>query len=271
MDKLQRITEQDSRHRHLEKMSTLELLQGINSEDLTVPAAVGTALPDIAQLVDVVSTLLAEGGRLFYLGAGTSGRLGILDASECPPTFGVENDLVIGLIAGGDRAIRNAVENAEDNGEAAKEELIAFGLNPGDFVLGLSASGTAPYVLGAMAFCRTTGVSTGCITCNPNAPLIHAVDWPVCVVTGPEFLTGSTRMKAGTAQKLVLNMISTSVMIKLGRVKDNKMIDMKLSNAKLIDRGARMIQAESDLIYDDARDLLIKFGSVRRALLSLEK
>jgi len=262
---MEKITEQPSPYRHLERMSTRELLESINREDEKVAKAVATCLPAIEALVDVVAAKMAEGGRLFYLGAGTSGRLGVLDASECPPTFGVSPDWVIGLIAGGDTALRNPVEKAEDSAEQAILDLEAYRVDARDVVVGIAASGTTPYVVHGLLACRKRGITTACITCNPGAPLSTAADFPVEVVVGPEFVTGSTRMKAGTAQKMVLNMLSTSVMIKLGRVKDNRMVDMQLSNEKLIDRGARMVAEALQLPYAEARALLLKHGSVRAA------
>lgn len=247
-------------------MSSLDILRNMNAEDQKVPQLVEKEIESIARLVEAAYVRMAGGGRLFYLGAGTSGRLGIVDASECPPTFGIEQGRVIGLIAGGDSAIRKAVEFAEDDWEAGWNDLLRHQVNSGDFVVGLAASGTTPYVLGALKHCREAGIATACITCNPGSPLAQLAEFPVVVVTGPEFVTGSTRLKAGTAQKLVLNMISTSVMIRLGRVKGNKMVDMQLSNEKLVDRGTRMIMDELGLNEEDARALLLRKGSVREAL-----
>ena len=264
-------TESPSRHRHLEKMTVGELLRRINEEDHKVPGVVEKVIPDIEKLVDAVLEKMATGGRLFYLGAGTSGRLGIVDASECPPTFGVPHDWVIGLIAGGDGAIRKAVEFAEDDPEGGWRDLHQYDVNPADFVIGIAASGTTPYVVGALERCRRKGIQTGCITCNPKTPLSNHADFPIEVITGPEFVTGSTRMKAGTAQKLVLNMISTAVMIRLGRVMDNKMVDMQLSNNKLVDRGTRLIQHRYGLSYEEAEKQLLKYGSVRKALIEIAK
>jgi N-acetylmuramic acid 6-phosphate etherase len=266
---MQKTTEQASLYEHLEGMSTRELLENINREDHKVPQVIAAILPQIEALADAVYERMRQGGRLFYIGSGTSGRMGILDASECPPTFGVPHGWVIGLISGGDGAIRKAVEFAEDSVTQGWADLEAHKINEGDFVLGIAASGTTPYVIGAVKACRERGIATGCITCNEGSPLAAAVDYPVVAVVGPEFVTGSTRMKAGTAQKLILNMISTSVMVKLGRVKGNKMVDMKLANEKLIDRGARMVAEESGLGYDSALALLLKHGSVREALDSL--
>lgn len=263
---MERITEKPSRYRHLEKMNVRELLENMNREDQEVPAAVARAIPQIEALVNAVVPKMQRGGRLFYIGAGTSGRLGVLDASECPPTFGVSEDLVIGLIAGGDRAIRHAIEAAEDSETQAWVDLQAYEIDEDDAVIGIAASGTTPYVISGLQACRARGIITGCVTCNPETPLAANADFPVEAVVGPEFVTGSTRLKAGTAQKLVLNMISTSIMIRLGRVLDNKMVDMKLSNLKLVDRGAKMLVQNLSLPYDEARDLLLKHGSVRKAM-----
>jgi N-acetylmuramic acid 6-phosphate etherase len=259
-------TEANSHYRHLEKMSTLELLQNINEEDKKVPAAIEKALPQIERLVEVTTDKLLSGGRLFYIGAGTSGRLGIVDASECPPTYGVPQGLVVGLIAGGDSAIRKAVEFAEDSWTQGWEDLLAYEINDKDIVVGIAASGRTPYVIGALNECKKKNIATGCITCNTESALAAAADFPVEVIVGPEFVTGSTRMKAGTAQKLVLNMLSTSVMIKIGRVEDNKMVNMQLSNEKLIDRGVKMILAQKEMSYDAAKALLLNKGSVKKAL-----
>ncbi len=259
-------TEQDSNYNHLEKMSIKELLSNINNEDQTVPDAVNKALPGIEALVFQIVKKLKQGGRLFYIGAGTSGRLGILDASECPPTFGVSHDLVIGLIAGGDTAIRKAVENAEDSISQGWEDLKAYHISSKDVVVGIAASGTTPYVIAALKACNDNNIVTGCITCNHNSPLSQTAQFPVEVIVGPEFLTGSSRMKAGTAQKLVLNMISTTSMIQLGHVKGNKMVDMQLSNNKLVDRGIKMIMNELNLTYKEAENLLHTHGSVRIAI-----
>ncbi len=263
---MERITEQPSRHDHLERLSTLELLNGINEEDALVAAAVRAAISSVAPLVDAIAERMARGGRLFYLGAGTSGRLGIVDASECPPTFGVPHGLVIGLIAGGDRAIRKAVEFAEDDREQGWKDLQEHAVGADDTVIGIAASGSTPYVIGALERCNAEGVLTGCITCNPGSPVASIAAHPIVVAVGPEFVTGSTRMKSGTAQKLVLNMISTSVMIKLGRVKGNRMVDMQLSNNKLIDRGTRMVMEGLGVGYERANELLKLHGSVRKAI-----
>ncbi|MEL6811001.1 MAG: N-acetylmuramic acid 6-phosphate etherase [Bacteroidota bacterium] len=259
-------TEQSSNHDNLERMSIRELLLNINSEDKTVPNAVERSLPQIERLTEVVAQKLQNGGRLFYIGAGTSGRLGIVDASECPPTFGVPHGLVIGLMAGGDGAIRKAVEFAEDSTAQGWKDLQAEDISEKDVVIGIAASGTTPYVIGALQRCNEQGIATGCITCNDGSPLAKTATYPVVVVVGPEFVTGSTRMKAGTAQKLVLNMISTTAMIQLGRVKGNKMVDMQLSNNKLVDRGTRMIMDELEIKEDEAAFLLKKHGSVRKAV-----
>ncbi len=259
-------TESDSKYDHLEKMSANQILNSINKEDKIVPYVVEKCIPQIEPIIPLIAERLNEGGRLFYIGAGTSGRLGIVDASECPPTFGVSHDLVIGLIAGGDSAIRKAVEFAEDNETLGWEELQKLQINELDFVIGIAASGTTPYVVGTVEKCRENGIKTACIVCNEESPLADAVDYPIEAIVGPEFVTGSTRMKAGTAQKLILNMISTSVMIKLGRVKGNKMIDMQLSNHKLVKRGIQMLIKELEIDYDEARELLNKHGSVRNAL-----
>lgn len=267
MDK--RITETDSLYRHLEKKSTLEILTDINNEDKKVALAIEQCLNQIEQLADAVYDKMKDGGRLFYIGAGTSGRLGIVDASECPPTFGVPHDWVIGLMAGGDSAMRKAVEFAEDDINLAWKDLSEYAVDENDFVIGIAASGTTPYVVNGLKDCNNQNILTGSISCNPNSPLSQVAKYPVEVIVGPEYVTGSTRMKSGTAQKLVLNMISTSVMIKLGRVKDNKMVDMQLSNNKLVDRGTKMIMERSNLEYEAAKELLLKHGSVRAALKQL--
>jgi N-acetylmuramic acid 6-phosphate etherase len=261
-----KITESPSLYRHLEKMDTHQLLVNINHEDQTVALSVQKALPQIEKLVDAIADKMLAGGRLFYLGAGTSGRLGIVDASECPPTYGVPQGLVIGLIAGGDSAIRKAVEFAEDNTEQGWKDLQQYQVSDKDVVIGIAASGGTPYVVGALKACRANGIITGCITCNPQSPIAEQADYPVEVITGPEFVTGSTRMKAGTAQKLVLNMISTAVMIKIGRVEDNKMVNMQLSNDKLVNRGTLMVMEDTGLNRDDSRKLLLQHGSVKKAV-----
>ncbi|MCW5898710.1 MAG: N-acetylmuramic acid 6-phosphate etherase [Flavobacteriales bacterium] len=263
---MERITEQTSRHDDLERMSTGDLLRAINSEDRTVADAVAQAIPAIEAFVDALHERMARGGRLFYLGAGTSGRLGIVDASECPPTFGVPHGLVIGLIAGGDGAIRRAVEFAEDDPQQGWKDLQEHHIGGDDTVVGIAASGTTPYVIGALESSSDKGILTGGITCNPGSPVAVIAKHPMVVAVGPEFVTGSTRMKSGTAQKLVLNMISTSVMIKLGRVKGNRMVDMQLSNNKLIDRGTRMVMEGLGVTYEVANELLRHYGSVRRAI-----
>ncbi len=259
-------TESSSRHQHLEKMSAKELLSRINQEDQTVPRAVELVLPKIEELVKTIVEKMKVGGRLFYIGAGTSGRLGILDASEIPPTYGVPHGKVIGLIAGGDTAIRRAVENAEDDDQQAWKDLAAFSISKNDVLIGIAASGRTPYVIGGVKEARKQQIVTGCITCNERSELAANVDYPIEVVVGPEFVTGSTRMKAGTAQKLVLNMISTSVMIQLGHVVGNKMVDMQLSNHKLVQRGVKMIMDELQIDKQQAEKLLLEFGSVRKSI-----
>jgi N-acetylmuramic acid 6-phosphate etherase len=259
-------TEKASKFENLEKKPVLEILQGINSEDMTVASAVFAVIPQIEILVTNIVKRMKKGGRLFYIGAGTSGRLGILDASECPPTFGVSDDLIIGIIAGGDIAIRKAVEFAEDDKMQAIKDIEVYGENPYDSIIGIAASGTTPYVIGGLEKAAEKGLLTGCIVCNLNSPVAAAAQYPVEVVTGAEFLTGSTRMKAGTAQKLVLNMISTAIMIRLGKVKGNKMVDMQLSNKKLIDRGIRMVMTELKTDKQTAEKLIKQSGSVRKAI-----
>jgi N-acetylmuramic acid 6-phosphate etherase len=265
-----RTTERDSNYNHLEKMSVRQLLLNINKEDHRVPGKIKYAVPQIEKLVSAALQKMQKGGRLFYLGAGTSGRLGIVDASELPPTYGVKHDLVIGMIAGGDAAIRKAVEFAEDNPLGGWNDLKKNKISKKDFVIGIAASGTTPYVVGALEQCRKNKIVTGCIVCNKNSPLAKQADFPVEIITGAEFVTGSTRMKAGTAQKLVLNMISSSLMIKLGRVKGNKMVDMQLTNNKLIIRGTRMLMRELKLDEKNAVSALKKFGSVRKAIQNRE-
>ena len=259
------ITESSSVFDHLEEMSVHDLLNGMNREDLNVPEAVGKAIPQIEALIHRIMERLPGGGRVFYLGAGTSGRLGVLDASEIPPTYGVR-DVIIGLIAGGDTALRRSVEHAEDDCEKAWQELQTFNIGKMDTVIGIAASGTTPYVVGAVENARKNGLLTGCITCNPDSPLAKAAEYPIEVVVGPEFVTGSTRMKSGTAQKLVLNMISTALMIQMGRVKGNKMVNMQLANNKLVERGARMIVDELGISKNEARELLLQYGSVKKVL-----
>jgi N-acetylmuramic acid 6-phosphate etherase len=259
-------TESASLYDNLENRSILDLLQKINEEDKKVATAVEKSIPIVEQLVEKIVPRMQNGGRLFYIGAGTSGRLGVLDASECPPTYGVPHDLVIGIIAGGDTAIRKSVEHAEDNSKQAWEDIMVYGFNANDTVIGIAASGTTPYAIGGVQQAKSKGLLTGCITCNENTPLGAAVDFPIVAVVGPEFVTGSTRMKSGTAQKLILNMISTTVMIKLGRVKGNKMVDMQLTNEKLVDRGVRMIIEATGLDEHHAKAYLLKYGSVRKAI-----
>lgn len=259
-------TEADSHYDALETMPVREILENINSEDQTVALTVQKAIPAIEPLAQAIAERMQQGGRLFYIGAGTSGRLGIVDASECPPTYGIEFDRVIGLIAGGDTAIRRAVEFAEDDFDQAWKDILEWNPQPNDTVIGIAASGTTPYVMGGVNDARKNGLLTGCITCNAESPLAALVHFPIEVVTGPEFLTGSTRMKAGTAQKLVLNMISTTVMIRLGRVKGNKMVDMQLSNQKLVVRGTRMLMKALNLDEESAKSLLLQHGSVRKAI-----
>jgi N-acetylmuramic acid 6-phosphate etherase len=262
-----RITEQPSHYRHLEEMTIEEILTNINKEDAQVSDAVQKALPQIEKLVSAVAEKMLAGGRLFYLGAGTSGRLGILDASECPPTFGVPVGLVIGLIAGGQKALINAIENAEDNIGQGWEDLLEHHITDADVVIGIASSGTTPYVIGALEKCRENNIVTGSIACNPNSPVSAVADFPVEVVVGPEFVTGSTRMKSGTAQKMVLNMISTTAMIQLGRVEDNKMVNMQLTNAKIINRGVRMVMEKTGIQdIDSAKKLLLKYKSVKKAV-----
>ena len=260
------VTEQASYYDNLEHMSVLELLRNMNQEDRKVPEAVGEAIPQIEPLVEEIIKRFERGGRLFYIGAGTSGRLGVLDASECPPTYGVPDDWVIGLIAGGDGAFRKAVEFAEDDMEQAWKDLLAFGINANDALVGIAASGRTPYVIGGLMTARENGVLTGCITCNKGSRVAEACEYPVEVVVGSEFVTGSTRMKSGTAQKLVLNMISTSVMVKLGRVRGNKMVDMQLTNEKLVKRGTLMIANELGVDEKTAQKLLLEHQSVRKAV-----
>ncbi|HKC69407.1 MAG TPA: N-acetylmuramic acid 6-phosphate etherase [Bacteroidia bacterium] len=258
-------TESDSRYNNLEKMDVTSLLKNINKEDRTVPLAVEKAIPQIEKLVKIIVAKMKKGGRLFYMGAGTSGRLGIVDASECPPTYGIEQGIVVGLIAGGDNAIRKAVEFAEDDENQGWKDLLRYKITSKDVVVGIAASGRTPYVIGALKTCNAKKIVTGCIVCNTGSELAKTAKYPVEVITGSEFVTGSTRMKAGTAQKLTLNMISTSVMIKLGRVKGNKMVDMQLSNNKLVKRGTNMLMKELNLDYESAEVLLLKHGSVRKA------
>jgi len=261
-------TEQNSNYNHLEKMSVNELLTSINNEDKTVALAVEKAIPQIEKLVTIIVKKLEKNGRLFYIGAGTSGRLGILDASECPPTFGVNDNLVIGLIAGGDKAIRKAVENAEDSITQGWLDLQKFAISTKDIVIGIAASGTTPYVVSTLQKAKENKITTGCITMNTNSPLTLVAQYPIIAIVGPEFVTGSSRMKAGTAQKMILNMITTSVMIKLGKIKGNKMIDMQLSNDKLVLRGTKMIADELKINTTLANKLLLKHKSVRKAVIT---
>jgi N-acetylmuramic acid 6-phosphate etherase len=263
----EKVTEEESRYHDLEKMSVRELLTGMNREDKTVPDAVERSIPQIEALVAAVTDKLLAGGRLFYIGAGTSGRLGVLDASEIPPTYGMPFDLLIGVIAGGETAIRRPVENAEDDAAQGWFDLERYKVSDKDIVVGLAASGTTPYVIGALAACRERNIPTGCIVCNQGSPVAEQADYPVEVVVGPEFVTGSTRMKSGTAQKLVLNMLSTAVMIRIGRVQDNKMVNMQLTNKKLVDRGVRMVMEGTGLKdYEQAKELLLRLGSVKKAI-----
>jgi len=259
-------TESPSNYDGLDLMSTQEILLGMNNEDARIAAIVRDKIPSIEALINILVPKMQSGGRLFYLGAGTSGRLGVVDASECPPTFGVEQGKVIGLIAGGDAAIRKAVENAEDDLEQGFRDLQQYQVNSNDVVIGIAASGRTPYVLGALEACKTVNITTGCIVCNPDSKIAAVADYPIELITGAEFLTGSTRLKAGTATKLALNMITTAAMIRSGRVKGNKMVDMQLSNDKLVDRGTRMIMEETGLDYDTAQLVLLKEGSVRAAI-----
>jgi N-acetylmuramic acid 6-phosphate etherase len=271
MADFEKVTEQESNYSDLENMPVRELLGLINKEDHLVPPAVAKVIPQIEKLVIAIVDKMLAGGRLFYMGAGTSGRLGILDASEIPPTYGLPYGLVIGLIAGGEEAIQKAVENAEDSFEQGWIDLKLHNISDKDVVIGIAASGTTPYVIGALKTCRENGITTGSISCNPNSPVSEHADWPIEVVVGPEFVTGSTRMKSGTAQKLVLNMVSTAVMIQIGRVENNKMVNMQLSNEKLIDRGTKMVMEQLSLDnYEIARELLLKWGSVKKAVDSID-
>lgn len=270
MEAFIRITEQPSNYRHLEKMSIAELLTNINKEDQTVPVAVEKAIPQIKELVGAITDKMLAGGRLFYIGAGTSGRLAVVDASECPPTYGVPYGLVIAVIAGGDEAITKAVENAEDDAMQGWKDLEAHNINDKDVVIGIAASGTTPYVIGALEESKKRGIITGSVTNNPGSPLATIADFPIAVDVGAEFVTGSTRMKSGTSQKLILNMISTTVMIQLGRVEDNKMVNMQLTNEKLIDRGTKMIMDKIGLNdYERAKEMLLKYRSVKKAVDSI--
>ncbi|WP_298880962.1 N-acetylmuramic acid 6-phosphate etherase [uncultured Polaribacter sp.] len=259
-------TEQDSKYNHLEKMSVSDLLTNINNEDKTVPLAVERSLPQIEALTNQIVNKLQNGGRLFYIGAGTSGRLGVVDASECPPTFGVPHELVVGIIAGGDIAIRKAVEFAEDSTKQGWLDLQNHKITNKDIVVGIAASGTTPYVISALEKCNENNIITGCISCNKNSPLSNTALFSIDVIVGPEFVTGSSRMKAGTAQKLVLNMLSTATMIQLGKIKGNKMVDMQLSNNKLVERGQKMLAKELNIDQEKAASLLQEFGNVRNAI-----
>jgi N-acetylmuramic acid 6-phosphate etherase len=267
MSDFKKVTEESSNYRYLEKMSVHDLLVNMNNEDKTVPVAVEKAIPQIEKLVAAITDKMLAGGRLFYVGAGTSGRLGILDASEIPPTYGLPHGLVIGLIAGGEKAIQLPVEQAEDDWQQGWTDLEQYFINDKDVVIGIAASGTTPYVIGTVNEARKRGITTGCITCNYGSPLAAAAEFPVEVVVGPEFVTGSTRMKSGTAQKLVLNMISTTVMIQIGRVEDNKMVNMQLTNNKIIDRGTKMVMERTGIKdYEKAKELLLSHGSVKKAV-----
>jgi len=263
---MERITEKDSNYTNLETMSVKEILENINREDKTVPNAVEQVIPQIEKLAEIVSEKMKNGGRMFYIGAGTSGRLGVLDASECPPTFGVPFDWIVGIIAGGDTAIRKAVEFAEDDVNQAWIDLKEYDIDEGDVVVGIAASGTTPYVIGGLRKANENNIITGCIVCNSGSPVAAEAKYPIEVVVGPEFVTGSTRMKSGTAQKLVLNMLSTCVMIRLGRVQGNKMVDMQLTNKKLYERGVKIIMNETGTPEPTAAELLQKYGSVRKAI-----
>jgi N-acetylmuramic acid 6-phosphate etherase len=268
---MKRITESESNYNSLESMSTFDLLNNMNQEDQKVAVAVQKVIPNIEAFVDAAFEKMSTGGRLFYIGAGTSGRLGILDASECPPTFGVPQGLVIGLIAGGDSAIRKAVEFAEDDMEQGWNDLTDYLIDYSDVLVGIAASGTTPYVIGAIKKANENGILTCSISCNPESTLTRLAQYHITPEVGPEFVTGSTRMKSGTAQKFVLNMISTSLMIKMGRVQGNRMIDMQLSNSKLVDRGTLMVQEKLQISYEEAKELLMKFGNVRKAIIEGEK
>ncbi len=268
---MKKITESSSNYQSLDTMSTFDLLSNMNKEDKSVPLAIEKEIPAIEAFIEACFLRMKQGGRLFYIGAGTSGRLGIVDASECPPTFGVAHGVVVGIIAGGDSAIRKAVEFAEDDMNQGWKDLSEYNINATDTVVGIAASGSTPYVLGALKIAKENGVLTAGISCNPGSPLSELADFPITPEVGPEFVTGSTRMKSGTAQKLVLNMISTSLMIKLGHVKGNRMVDMQLSNNKLIDRGVKMILEEVNISYEEAEALLKIHGSVRNVVNELKK
>jgi N-acetylmuramic acid 6-phosphate etherase len=267
---IEKFTEEESPYHGLDHMSVKDILTNINKEDKTVPDAIEKVIPQIEPLVVAVTDKMLAGGRLFYIGAGTSGRLGILDASEIPPTYGMPFDLIIGIIAGGETAIRKPVENAEDDARQGWLDLEQYEVSDKDVVVGVAASGTTPYVIGALSECRKRGIITGCIVCNPGSPVAAEADFPIEVVVGAEFVTGSTRMKSGTAQKLVLNMLSTTVMIRIGRVEDNKMVNMQLTNSKLIDRGTKMVMEGTGLTdYEQAKELLLRSGSVKKAVESV--
>lgn len=266
-----KISEEPSLYNDLEKKSVRELLDDINTEDQKVALAVQKTIPQIEKLVELIVPKMQQGGRIFYMGAGTSGRLGVLDASEIPPTFGIPPTYIIGLIAGGDTALRSAVENAEDDQQRGWQELLQHNINEKDTVIGIAASGTTPYVIGALKEARRNGILTACITSNPDSPMAAEADIPIEMIVGPEFVTGSSRMKSGTGQKMILNMISTTAMIKLGRVKGNKMVNMQLTNKKLIDRGTRMIVDELGVSYEQAHNLLLVAGSVKKAIDNYKK
>lgn len=268
MKSADKITEQPSHYDHLEDMQVMEIITNINREDMSVAKAVNSVLPQIAALVEAVESRIRMGGRLFYIGAGTSGRLGVLDASELPPTFGVEEGIVVGLIAGGDKALRKAVENAEDHREQGWEDLCAYHPTAQDSIIGIAASGTTPYVVATLQRAKEHGMVTGCITSNPNTPLSQQADYPIETIVGPEFVTGSSRMKSGTAQKMVLNMISTALMVRLGRVQGNKMVHMQLTNAKLVERGTRLVQEALHISYEAAKERLLSNGSVNEAIVT---
>lgn len=262
-----KVTEQPSHYRHLEEMTTEEVLININNEDRTVPNVIAQSIPNITVLVDIIKERIFSGGRLFYIGAGTSGRLGVLDASECPPTYGVSPDLVVGIMAGGDSALRYGVEEAEDDEQLGWADLRRYQVSCKDIVIGIAASGTTPYVVGALRNAQKAGITTACIVCNQNSPIAQYADYPIELIVGPEFVSGSTRMKSGTAQKLVLNMISTATMIGIGLVEDNQMVNMQISNNKLIDRGVHMIMKQAGVTdYEAAKIALLKHGSVKLAL-----
>ncbi|MEQ1554785.1 MAG: N-acetylmuramic acid 6-phosphate etherase [Ferruginibacter sp.] len=270
MTDFRKVTEEDSKYNHLEKMTVQDVLKNINHEDKIVAVAVEKTIPQIENLVEKIADNILAGGRLFYIGAGTSGRLGVLDASEIPPTYGMPYGVIIGIIAGGEKAIQHAVENAEDSITQGWEDLLGYDINKTDVVIGIAASGTTPYVIGALQNCQKNNITTASISCNPNSPISLYANYAIEAIVGPEFVTGSTRMKSGTAQKLILNMISTAVMILIGRVEDNKMVNMQLTNDKLVDRGTKMLMEKSGITnYEKANTLLVKYGSVKKALESL--